>query len=201
MRKATRIAATVFGVLAGIAGLGHGVTEILQGNIRPPSFMFASIGDPCIPEKAWHACEPAMTLLPNLLLAGILAVVFGLLMIIWSAAFLQQKNGGSLLILISVILLLVGGGFFPPMIGIVGGIAGLKINKPLTNKPVGGLLRFAAKVWPWPLVVFTIWTVGQYLVGYFFNDFLKSIMGFAILLILVPLPLSVYTGYAHDAAE
>ena len=86
MRKATRIAAIVFGVLAGIAGLGHGVTEILQGNNRPPSFMFASIGDPCIPEKAWHACEPAMTLLPNLLLAGILAVAFGLLMIIWSAA-------------------------------------------------------------------------------------------------------------------
>jgi len=201
MRKATRIVATVFGVLAGIAGLGHGVTEILQGNIRSPNFMFASIGDPCIPEKAWHACEPAMTLLPNLLLAGILTVVFGLLMIIWSAAFVQRKNGGSLLILLSVILLLVGGGFFPPMIGIVGGIAGLKINKPLTNKPVGRLLRFAAKVWPWPLVVFTIWTVGQYLVGYFFNDFLKSIMGFAILLILVPLPLSVYSGYAHDAAE
>ncbi len=110
MRKATRIVATVFGVLAGIAGLGHGVTEILQGDIRPPSFMFASIGDPCIPEKAWHACEPAMTLLPNLLLAGILAVVFSLLMIIWSAAFLPRKNGGSVLILVSVILLLVGGG-------------------------------------------------------------------------------------------
>lgn len=31
-----------------------------------------------------------------------------------------------------------------------------------------------------------------------FNDFLQSIMIFGVLLILVTLPLSVYTAYAHD---
>ena len=200
MRKATHIVAATFGVLAGIAGLGHGVTEILQGNIRPASFMFASIGAPCIPEKAWHACEPAMTLLPNLLIAGILTVLMGLVLMIWSIAFIHRRNGGSLLILLSVILLLVGGGFFPPLIGIAGGIAGTFINKPLGDKPAGSLVRFTSRLWPWPLVILVVWSMGQYLVGYLANDFLKSIMGFALLLILIPLPLSIYTGYAHDTA-
>ena len=34
-----------------------------------------------------------------------------------------------------------------------------------------------------------------------FNDFLKSIMGFGLLVILGSLPLSIYTAYAHDFAE
>jgi len=94
----------------------------------------------------------------------------------------------------------VGGGFFPPMIGIIGGLAGTRINKPLSGKPAGNLLRFIAKIWPWPLAILVTWSLGQYLVGYFFNDFLKSVMGFALLLILIPLPLSVYAAYAHDKA-
>ena len=200
MRKATRIVAATFGILAGIAGSGHGITEILQGNVRPASFMFASIGAPCVPETAWHACEPAMTLLPNLLIAGILTVLMGLLVILWSMAFVQRKNGGSLLILLSVVLLLVGGGFFPPLIGITAGIAGTRINMPLGAKPAGGLTRFASRLWPWPLVILVVWSMGQYLVGYLANDLLKSIMGLALLLILIPLPLSIYTGYARDAA-
>ena len=200
MRKNTRIVASTFGILAGIAGLGHGVTEILQGNTHPASFMFASIGAPCVPDQAWHACEPAMTILPNLLIAGILTVVMGLLVMLWSAAFVQSKNGGSLLILLSIVMLLVGGGFFPPMIGIAAGIAGTLINKPLGDKPVSGLRRFASKLWPWPLVILVVWCMGQYLVGYLANDFLKSSMGFALLFILIPLPLSIYVAHARDAA-
>jgi len=200
MRKATRTVAATFGVLAGIAGLGHGVTEILQGNVRPASFMFASIGAPCVPEKAWHACEPAMTLLPNLLIAGVLSVLMGLVLMVWSVAFIHRRNGGSLLILLSFILLMVGGGFFPPLIGIAGGIAGTFINKPLGDKPAGNLVRFTSRLWPWPLIILVVWSMGQYLVGYLANDFLKSIMGFALLLILIPLPLSIYTGYTHDKA-
>jgi hypothetical protein len=44
-----------------------------------------------------------------------------------------------------------------------------------------------------------VWIWGQFPVGYFFNDFLKGIMGFGLLLILVMLPLSVDTAYAYDA--
>jgi hypothetical protein len=58
--------------------------------------------------------------------------------------------------------------------------------------------RFAARLWPWPLVIFLAWVFGQFLVGYFFNAILQSVMGFVSLLILAMLPLSVYSAYAHD---
>ena len=200
MRRATRIVATAFGFIAGIAGLEHGYFEILQGNTKPISLMFPSMGSPCVPEEIWNACEPAMTVLPNFLITGILTIILGLLIMIWSAAFIQRKNGGLVLTLLSVALLLFGGGFFPPIIGLIGGVAGIQINKPLA-KTAGSFTRFAAKLWPWPLVIFMVWILGQFLVGYFFNDFLQSIMGFGLLLILTMLPVSVYTAYAYDTCS
>jgi hypothetical protein len=201
MRKATRTVAMWLGLVAGIAGLEHGYFEILQGNTRPASLMFPSWGpQQCDPARIWHACEPAMSILPNVLVTGIITVLLGLAMMVWSATGMQRKHGGLVLILFSVVFLLFGGGFFPPIIGLVGGVAGAQISKPPPGKP-GSLARFATRLWPWPLVIFLVWVLGQFLVGYLFNDFLKSIMGLSLLLILTMLPLSVYTGYAHDAAS
>ena len=172
MRKATQAVAAWFGVAAGIAGLEHGYFEILQGNTQPEGLMIVSMGPPCVPEEIWNACEPAMTIIPNFLIAGILSGIIGLAILIWSAAFVQRKHGGLVLILLSVALLLFGGGIFPPLIGLIGGAAGTQIHKPLTGKP-GRVTRFTAKLWPWPLVIFMAWVLGQFPVGHFFNDFLK----------------------------
>ncbi|MBI5954598.1 MAG: hypothetical protein HY865_23320 [Chloroflexi bacterium] len=198
MRKATKTVTTWLGVVAGIAGLEHGYFEFLQGNTRSTALAFPSWGPPCDPDKIWHACEPAMSILPNFLITGILAMLLSVTIIIWSGWFVQRKHGGLVLTLLSIALLLFGGGFFPPIIALVGGLAGTKINKPLTRQP-GSLTRFAAKLWFWPLVIFLVWVLGQFPFGYFFNDILTSIMYFGMLLILTSLPLSVYTAYAHDS--
>jgi hypothetical protein len=200
MRKATRIVAAGLGIAAGIAGLEHGFFEIRQGGGSPAGLMFPSMGPPCDPEAAWNACEPAMSILPSYLLTGILAVILGLAILVWSVGFVQRKHGGRVLILLSIALLLFGGGLFPPLIGAIGGAAGTRINRPLRGEP-GRVTRLAAKLWPWPLAVLMVWLLGQFPVGFFFNDFLKGIMGFGLLLILILLPLSVYTAYAHDAVE
>ena len=198
MRKATKTVATWFGIAAGGAGIEHGIFEILQGGTQPEGLMIASMGPPCVPDEIWNACEPAMTIIPNFLVTGILAVIFGLAIIIWSIFFIQHKYGGLGLILLSVALLLFGGGLFPPLIGIVGGIAGTKINKPLSEKQPGNLIRFAASLWPWPLIIFLAWILGQWVLGYFFNDFMQQAMYFGLVLIFVTLPLSVYSAYAYD---
>ena len=198
MRKATRIVASWFGIAAGIAGIEHGYYEILQGNTNTEGLMIASIGPPCVPEEVWNACEPAMTIIPNYLITGILAVITGLLILIWSAAFVQRRHGGAILILLSVALLLFGGGIFPPLIGLIGGMAGTRINKPLARKQSVSILRFTAKLWPWPLVIFLGWVFGQFIVGYFFDEFLQKIMVFGLILIVIMLPLSVYSAYASD---
>ena len=62
-----------------------------------------------------------------------------------------------------------GGGFFPPLIGGIGGAAGTRINRPLGRKP-GRLTHLAARLWPWPLVIPLVWLLGQFPVGYLFND-------------------------------
>jgi hypothetical protein len=201
MRKATKTVAIWLGILAGIAGLEHGFFETLQGNARPAGIMFPSWGpQQCDPAKIWHACEPAMSILPNFLIIGILTILLSLAILVWSAAFVQSKHGGLVLIGLSIALLLTGGGFFPPIIGIVAGAAGMKINKPIARQP-GRITKWTARLWPWPLVILVGWLLGQFPIGYFFNDFLKSIMGYALLLILTFLPLSVYTGYTHDAVS
>ena len=40
------------------------------------------MGPPCVPEATWHACEPAMTVVPNFLVSGILAMALGLFTVV-----------------------------------------------------------------------------------------------------------------------
>ena len=48
-----------------------------------------------------------MSILPNFLITGILAMLIGLAIIIWSVGFVQRKQGGLVLMLLSIALLLV----------------------------------------------------------------------------------------------
>ena len=47
------------------------------------------------------------------LVTGILAMIIGLLVAIWSIAFIHRKYGAGVLLVLSIILWLVGGGFAP----------------------------------------------------------------------------------------
>jgi hypothetical protein len=131
MRQATRTVASALGVFAGFGGPEHGVFEIMQGNVRPEGLLIASMGPPCDPDQVWHGCEPAMTVVPSFLVTGILAVIVGIVAMIWAAFFVHRKRGGLILILLSIVLLLVGGGIFPPIIGIIAGAVGTRINAPI----------------------------------------------------------------------
>ena len=204
MRRATRITATVLGLTAGVAGIEHGIFEIMQGNARPEGLMIASIGPPCVPELTWNACEPAMTIVPSFLITGILAVLFGLLIMIWSALFVQKRHGSLILILLCIPLLLFGGGLFPPLIGIIAGALGTRINKPLNpegSRLSGALLRTLALLWPWSLALFVVWVFGQWVIGHFFNDWLLANGYLIITMVLGSLVLTVTTVYARDLHE
>ncbi len=45
MNPATRAAVSTFGVVAGLAGVEHGVGEVLQGNVAPDGLIIASWPD------------------------------------------------------------------------------------------------------------------------------------------------------------
>lgn len=79
---ATKTVASTFGVLVGLAGIQHGIFEILQGNVVTNDFMIDAIGTE---QMFWeYATETALTIIPNFLITGIFAVIFGLLVTIWT---------------------------------------------------------------------------------------------------------------------
>lgn len=120
----TRITASVLGVFAGLGGgVFHGVGEALQGSVAPEGMYIQAW-----PSMQATAGEPAMTIIPNFLLTGALAIIMGIIVTIWSAKFIGRKNGGLILILLSVVMLLVGGGIVPVIIGVIGGIVGTRIK-------------------------------------------------------------------------
>jgi hypothetical protein len=204
MRKATRVTASVLGLTAGVAGVEHGVFEILQGNIRPAGLMMPSIGPPCVPELSWSQCEPAMTVIPSFLITGILAVILGATVVVWSGFFVQRKRGGLILILLSIPLLLFGGGIFPPIIAIIAGALGTRIHKPLDpdgSRLPGGLVRFLAGLWSTSLVLYALWVFGQWIVGHFFNDWLLANGYIIIVMVLGTLLLVIVSTYARDLSR
>jgi hypothetical protein len=202
MRSATRIAASVLGVYAGLLGMEHGVFETLQGKVAPRGIMINAIGAPCQADTVWHACYPVLTIVPNLLVTGIFAIIAGLVVLIWASAFVERKHGGLVLILLSIMMLPVGGGFVAPFIGIVAGVAGTRINAPLTwwrTHLPSSLLRVLAGLWPWALIVLVLWFPGAWILGHFFNQAMLDLGPVLFLLFDLVLPLLVaMTGLAYD---
>jgi hypothetical protein len=68
-------------------------------------------------------------------------------------------------------------------------------------EPAMTVSRFLAGLWPWPLVAFFVWLLGQFVVGYFYNEFLME-SGFLVPgLILGLMVLAIVSGFARDAQE
>lgn len=204
--SAARLVASVFGVLSGLGGITHGVGETLQGNVAPDGIVINSWTQGPIATNMGG--EPAMTIVPNLFITGVLTIVISLAVMVWAVAFVQRKNGGAVLILLSIVMLLVGGGFGPPIIGILAGIAGTSINAPLTwwrthlsVKPQ----RFLIKLWPWVfgacLTNGVFLFLGSIILVYFFGmnnpDLFLNSFFFAIGSLL----LTIVAGFAHDSIQ
>jgi hypothetical protein len=146
--SAARIVASFFGVLAGLGGLTHGVGEVLQGNTAPEGIAINSWTQGPIATNMGG--EPGVTIIPNLLLTGVLTILIALAAIVWAAFYVRRKNGGRILIALSAAMLLTGGGIGPPLIGILAGAAGSQIGKPLSgwrSRFSRGTRRFLAALW------------------------------------------------------
>lgn len=147
MKSAARVFVTVMGALMGLAGVEHGIGEIFQGSTPTSSAMILSW-----PDSAFFSSlggEPAMTLLPNLLLTGVLALIFSLLFTAWSIFFAHRKHGGLVMIALAVPMLLFGGGIFPPILGALIGAAAALAQARSSRKPEAGEMSLLGRGWPW----------------------------------------------------
>jgi len=204
---ATKTVASTFGVLVGLAGIEHGFLEMFQGNVTPSDIMIDAIG---AEQRFWeYATEPALTIIPNFLVTGILAIIFGLSVTIWAYAFISKKNGARNLLLLSIILWLVGGGFAPIFMSILAFAIATRINSPLkwwrAHLPVH-LRGFLAKLWPWSIIIFVFAFVagveiaifGYPLLWFFDAKVTYSIQWTSAFIMVVLWPVSIITAFAHD---
>jgi hypothetical protein len=107
-RDGRRVVAAALGACVGLSGIDHGIFEVFQGNVRTPGMFIPSIGPA---QQMWeHGTEDALTLVPNYLVTGILAVVLGALTLVWSLGFLARPRSDTVLLVLGLLTFAVGGG-------------------------------------------------------------------------------------------
>lgn len=199
------VTASAFGAYGGLLGMEHGFFETLQGDVAPKSLKIMAVGSFELPFPFGH--EPAMTLIPSFLVTGIAALIAGLAILVWSAAFVKRKDGAGVLLLLSVLLLLVGGGFGPISVLIVACIAASRIDRPLNLwrriLPVGLGSRLA-KLWLWLLMGALLYVPAEFVVGqvlHLQNDHRQALTNMNLIFTYPMLGLFVLTlisGFARE---
>jgi hypothetical protein len=205
--RATRMVASTFGALVGIAGIDHGLFEIQQGHVRPSKLLIAAIGPE---QRFWiYGEETALTLISSFLISGILSAILGILVIVWAIGYVDRKFGAGILMLLSTALFLVGGGFAPIFMALIASLTASRIHKPLKFWHAvlpAGIRKFLGKIWPGVLGAFVIIFVFSAIIAIFgwpltafFDDkttfrHLNSISFLMVGLML----LSSLCAFAHD---
>jgi hypothetical protein len=169
--------------------------------------MIAAIG----PEQRFWAYgeETALTIVPNFLVTGILAVIVGVLVVIWAGWFVHRKYGPGILMLLSILLFLVGGGFAPIFMAIIASLTATRIHKPLTfwRKVLPGVVgKFLGEIWLAVLIIFVLVFVisveiaifGWPLTAFFDPETAFNYLNTIALWMVGLMVLSAITAFAHD---
>jgi hypothetical protein len=205
--SAINAVASIFGVLVGLAGIEHGVFEMLQGNIKPDGLLIDAIGPA---QRFWeYSSETALTIVPNMLITGILAIIVGSAVTIWATYYVNKKYGARVLMLLSILLWLVGGGFAPILMAIFAFIAASRIDKPLNwwRAHLPEFLRdLLARFWPWSILLYVVTFVagveiaifGYPLLWFYSAEATYSIQWALAYMMVALWPLSILTAIAYD---
>ena len=131
VNSATKTTTIMLGIALAVAGMHHGVLEILQGN-RPTNGVF--IMAVARGQLMWtEGTEGALTLIPNFLATGIATVLVATAIVTWLLLFLGRRHGPLGFLCLFILLTLVGGGighvaFFVPVWAYA-----TRIRKPLAG--------------------------------------------------------------------
>lgn len=129
--NATRVTATTIGVFFGLfSGVNHGFFELLQGNTPTNGPLFEAIGEA---QRFWPAgTEPAFTIIPNFMITGILSIIVGLAIVVWSIWFLPGRHGRTVFLGLFILSFLVGGGIGQIFFFLPAWAFATRMGKPLT---------------------------------------------------------------------
>jgi hypothetical protein len=127
---ATRLIATTIGVFFGLfSGVNHGFFELLQGDKPTNGLLIHAIGEG---QRFWPlGTEDAFTIIPNFMITGIVSMVVGVAIIIWSIWFLPTKHGRTVFLGLFILSFLVGGGIGQAFFFIPAWAFATRMGKPL----------------------------------------------------------------------
>jgi len=132
--KLSRIMGTIIAIIIGVyaiyLGSVHGYYELLNGSKNPNGIFFDAISGNslAIDFPDWPGW-PAMSIIPNLLVTGILVFIIASIILLWLLLYYNHKKWGSILIIMAIVMCLFGGGFKPPFFLILAGIIGIIKNR------------------------------------------------------------------------
>ncbi len=202
MNKATRTLYLTLGILAGVMGIEHGIGEVLEGFEPTESVVILSWPDSTFFEIM--SGEPAMTIIPNYLITGILAILFSILFL---AVILKPNLDGkaiTILFFLLLFMLLAGAGFGPPILGLIAVLIALKRNSPLKRwkKLPAKCHTFFDMLWPWSfglcLVGWLMLFPGASLVVFFTELDSALLMIVPILIAFIFIPITLLLGFSRD---
>ena len=202
MNKATTTLFLTLGVLAGIMGIEHGIGEVLEG-YRPTDSLFILSW----PDSAFFEImsgEPAMTIIPNYLVTGLLAIFFSCVFLTMFVKPSLDRKAIIVLLALLILMLLVGGGFGPPILGIIAVLIALKRNSPLKtwSKLPSKLHRVLSMLWPWSFGLCLIgWLMlfpGAALIVFFTGVDNALLMIVPILIAFAFIPITLLLGFSRD---
>lgn len=202
MNRATQTLAMTLAILAGVMGIEHGLGEALQG-YRPTEGVFILSW----PDSAFFEImsgEPAMTVVPNTLITGILAIFFSTIFLTVVLRFKLRRQSLPYLGGLLLLMLLTGGGFGPPILGTIAVLIGLKVDAPLRGwqKLPMKTHRVFSILWPWSLGLNLLgWLMlfpGAPLIAYFGGVDSEWVMFLPLLVAFGLIPITLVLGFSRD---
>lgn len=206
MNKSITSVVSAIGVIFGFGGMSHGFFETLQGNTHTNSFIINAIGPT---HQMWeHGNEPAFTIIPNFLVTGLLAMIIGLIIVMFSLKFMHMRYASSIFLVLFVMLFLVGGGIGQVIFFTYGWMLATRIHKPLnfSRKILSmNFRRVIGYIWRPSLILSTLCIIFSLEIASFgfvpgINDpkILSNIMLISLAIGLFALILSTLGAIAND---
>lgn len=185
-----RFTARYLGTYAALLALEHGIFQLLQGGKRGPSYFIQAVGPPCQPEQVWHACLPALTVLPELWLSSLVTCTVSMALLLVAVFWKQKRSLGLVIGGLSLLFLPAGGGFVPVWFGLSAGIIGLlTLTAPsMTWLKQGRIAHLLGRSWYWVIGLLSVWFPASWLLGAVFPEVMLELSTFLFVLFDVLLP-------------
>lgn len=205
MNQTTAALFSTLSFLAGIMGIEHGIGEVLAG-YRPTDGVFI-LSWPNSKFFEIMAGEPAMTIVPNYLVTGLLAILFSGTFLVVSVKFGLDRRAIVILFALLILMLLTGAGFGPPILGAIAVLIALKIHSPLKtwSKLPSKLHRVLGMLWGWSFGLCLIgWLMlfpGAALIAFFTGLDHALLMVIPILIAFALIPITLLLGFSRDISR